>query len=108
MTISHYSNAIVDLMLGWLRGFANWVLRRFNLAGSAGGWPLLWLSQNWLKLLIFFLGGGVSYNAYTAARPVSVYSKNINEGFYMIRVDLFTDLSEFIRLSTERLVVFIG
>ena len=59
MTISHYSNAIVDLMLGWLRGFANWVLRLFNLAGGAGGSPLLWLSQNWLKLLIFFLLLGV-------------------------------------------------
>lgn len=59
MTISHYSNAIVDLMLGWLRGFANWVLRLFNLAGGAGGSPLLWLSQNWLKLLIFFLLLGI-------------------------------------------------
>lgn len=55
MTISGYSNAIVDLMLGWLKGLANWVLRLFNLAGSASGSPLLWLSRNWLKLLIFFL-----------------------------------------------------
>ena len=39
MTISGYSNAIVDLMLGWLKGLANWVLRLFNLAGSAGGSP---------------------------------------------------------------------
>ena len=59
MTISGYSNKIVDLMLGWLKGLANWVLRLFNLAGSAGGSPLLWLSQNWLKLLIFFLVLGV-------------------------------------------------
>lgn len=55
MTITGYSNAIVDLMLGWLKGLANWVLRLFNLAGSVGGSPLLWLSQNWLKLLVFFL-----------------------------------------------------
>lgn len=59
MTISGYSNAIVDLMLGWLKGLANWVLRLFNLAGNAGGSPLLWLSHNWLKLLIFFLVTGV-------------------------------------------------
>lgn len=59
MTISGYSNAIVDLMLGWLKGLANWVLRLFNLAGSASGSPLLWLSRNWLKLLIFFLVLGV-------------------------------------------------
>ncbi len=45
------------------------------------------------KLLVFFLGGGVSYSEYTAARPASVYSRNMNEGFYMIRVDLFTDLN---------------
>ena len=59
MTISGYSNAIVDVMLGWLKGLANWVLRLFNLAGSVGGSPLLWLSQNWLKLLIIFLVLGV-------------------------------------------------
>lgn len=59
MTISGYSNAIVDLMLGWLKGLANWVLRLFNLAGGVGGSPLMWLSQNWLKLLIFFLVLGV-------------------------------------------------
>lgn len=45
------------------------------------------------KLMIFFQGGGVSYNEYTAARPVSVYNKDLLSGFYMIRVDLFSDLS---------------
>ena len=55
MTISGYSNAIVDLMLGWLKGIANWVLRLFNLAGSTSGSPLVWLADNWSKLLIFFL-----------------------------------------------------
>ena len=59
MTIQGYSNAIVDVMLGWLKGLANWVLRLFNLAGSVSTSPLLWLSQNWLKLLIFFLILGV-------------------------------------------------
>ena len=59
MTISGYSNAIVDLMLGWLKGLANWVLRLFNLAGSAAGSPLVWLADNWLKLLIFFLALGI-------------------------------------------------
>lgn len=45
------------------------------------------------KLLLFFLGGGVSWNAYTAARPVSVYEKNLREGFYIIHTDLFTDIN---------------
>lgn len=60
MTISGYSNAIVDTMLGWLKGLANWVLRLFNLAGSTGGSPLLWLSQNWLRLLVLLLIIGVA------------------------------------------------
>jgi len=59
MTISGYSNAIVSVMLGWLKGLANWVLRLFNLAGSANGSPLVWLADNWLKLLIFFLVLGI-------------------------------------------------
>lgn len=60
MTISGYSSAIVDAMLGWLKGFANWVLRLFNLAGSAGASPLLWLSHNWLFLLIVLMTIGVA------------------------------------------------
>ncbi len=57
--MSGYSSAIVDVMLGWLKGLANWVLRLFNLAGSVTASPLLWLSHNWSKLLIFFLVLGV-------------------------------------------------
>lgn len=45
------------------------------------------------KLLIFFQGGGVSWNEYTAARPASLYQKNTKEAYYMIQVDLFSDLS---------------
>lgn len=60
MTISNYSNVIVGRMLGWLKGFANWVLRLFNLAGSARTSPLLWLSRNWLKLLVVLMIVGVA------------------------------------------------
>ena len=45
------------------------------------------------KLLVFFAGGGLSWNEYTAARQVSLYSKNAAEGFYMAHVDLFSDLN---------------
>ena len=55
-----YSSAIVDAMLGWLKGLANWVLRLFNLAGSAETSPILWMSQNWLKLLIVLMIIGVA------------------------------------------------
>ena len=59
MTQTGYSNVIVNVLLGWLKGLANWVLKLFNLAGS-GGSSLLWLSQNWLKLLILLMIVGVA------------------------------------------------
>lgn len=45
------------------------------------------------KLMIFFQGGGVSWNEYTAARPSSLYQKNLQDSYYMIQVDLFTDIA---------------
>jgi len=58
MTQTGYTNAIVDTMLGWLKGLASWVLRLFNL--SAGGSPLKFLADNWLKLLVILLIAGVA------------------------------------------------
>lgn len=58
MTQTGYSNAIVDAMLGWLKGLASWVLRLFNL--SAGGSPLKFLANNWLQILIILLILGVA------------------------------------------------
>ena len=60
MTITAYSSTIVDTMLGWLKGFANWVLRLFHLAGGVGTSPLLWLAHNWLFLLIVLMTIGVA------------------------------------------------
>ena len=60
MTMTAYSTAIVDGMLGWLKGLANWVLRLFNLAGSGGESPLLWLSKHWLSLLVVLMIVGVA------------------------------------------------
>ena len=57
MTQTGYSNAVVNAMLGWLKGLATWVLRLFNLSG--GGSPLKFLADNWLKLLIICLIIGV-------------------------------------------------
>lgn len=58
MTQTGYSNAIVNAMLGWLKGVASWVLKLFNL--SSGFSPLKFLADNWLKLLIFFLVVGMA------------------------------------------------
>ena len=57
MTQTGYTNAIVNAMLSWLKGLANWVLRLFNLSGGFS--PLKFLADNWLQLLIFFLILGV-------------------------------------------------
>ena len=67
MTISGFSNSFVSAMLSWLKGVANLVLRLFNLAGSTGTSPLLWLSQNWAKLLVLFLiiGGRIDHQRFT-------------------------------------------
>jgi len=57
MTQTGYSNAVVNAMLGWLKGLASWVLKLFNL--SSGFSPLKFLADNWLQLLLFFLLLGV-------------------------------------------------
>ena len=57
MTQTGYANAIVNAMLGWLKGLASWVLRLFNLSGGFS--PLKFLADNWLKLLIVLLVLGV-------------------------------------------------
>lgn len=53
------STAIMNMMLGWLKGVANWILGLFDLAGTSGFSPLTWLSDNWLMLLVILLAAGV-------------------------------------------------
>ena len=58
MTQTGYTNAIVNAMLGWLRGMANWVLRLFNLSGGRS--PLEFLANHWKGILIALLIIGVA------------------------------------------------
>lgn len=53
------STAVMNVMLGWLKGVASWILGLFDLAGSSGFSPLSWLSENWLQILIVLLIAGV-------------------------------------------------
>ena len=53
MTQAGYSKTIVNIMLGWLKGLASWVLRLFNLSGGIS--PLRFLANSWLELLVLFL-----------------------------------------------------
>ena len=101
MTISGYSSAVVDGMLGWLKGLANWVLRLFNLAGSVSGSPLLWLSENWLKLLVFLIlvGIGVDLLVWLIRwRPYWVWFRKerviINDDRFFAGADLESDDDE--------------
>lgn len=101
MTISGYSSAIVDGMLGWLKGLANWVLRLFNLAGSTNGSPLLWLSENWLKLLILLILVGIGVDVLVWLirwRPYWVWFRKerviINDDKFFADADLESDDDE--------------
>ena len=58
MTQTGYANAVVNALLGWLKGLAGWVLKLFNLSG--GGSPLTFLADNWKSLLIVLLIVGVA------------------------------------------------
>ena len=60
MAANSFADTVVNGMLSWLKGFANWVLRLFDLAGSGGVSPLEWLSDHWLQLLIILLIVGVA------------------------------------------------
>ena len=53
------STAVMNLMLGWLKGVANWILGLFDLAGTAAFSPLKWLSENWLSTLVVLLIAGI-------------------------------------------------
>ena len=47
MAANSFADTVVNGMLSWLKGFASWVLRLFDLAGSGGVSPLEWLSEHW-------------------------------------------------------------
>lgn len=60
MAANSFADTVVNGMLSWLKGFASWVLRLFDLAGSGGVSPLEWLSEHWSQLLIILLIAGVA------------------------------------------------
>lgn len=45
------------------------------------------------KLLVFFNGGGLSWNAYTAARPNSFFTQHLEENFYFNNTHWMADYS---------------
>lgn len=61
MFYTYYADTLVTLMLGWIRGFTDWIWRLISLGdGSAGRNFLSWFSGNWLKLVIVLIAIGVA------------------------------------------------
>ena len=53
------STAVMNLMLGWLKGVASWILGLFDMAGTSAFSPLKWLSDNWQLMLVVLLAAGI-------------------------------------------------
>lgn len=53
------STSVMNMMLGWLKSLARWVLGLFDLAGLNAFSPIEWLSQHWMSMLLFLLVAGV-------------------------------------------------
>ena len=49
----------MNMMLGWLKSLARWVLGLFDLAGIGAFSPIKWLSEHWLSMLVTLLIVGV-------------------------------------------------
>ena len=49
----------MNMMLGWLKSLARWVLGLFDLAGLNAFSPIEWLSRHWMSMLLFLLAAGV-------------------------------------------------
>ena len=52
------ADSFIGGVLVWLKAFANWVLRLFDLAGSSGWNPLLSISKHWIVYLAVLLAVG--------------------------------------------------
>lgn len=53
------STSVMNMMLGWLKGLARWVLGLFDLAGLNAFSPIEYLSRHWMSMLLFLLVAGV-------------------------------------------------
>ena len=52
------ADSFIGGVLVWLKALANWVLRLFDLAGSSGANPLLYISRHWAVYLAVLLAVG--------------------------------------------------
>ncbi len=60
MFYTFYADTLITIMLGWVRGFTDWIWNIINLGdGSAGRSFLGWFSENWLKLVVVLVIAGI-------------------------------------------------
>ena len=56
MFYTNYSDTILSIMLGWVKGITDWIWNIVRLGNnSSGGVFLRWFSNNWLLLVLFLL-----------------------------------------------------
>ena len=60
MFYTYYADTLVTLMLGWVRGFTDWIWRLISMGdGSSGRSFLRWFSDNWIMLVIVLIIIGI-------------------------------------------------
>ena len=60
MGISGYTDAVLSLMLGWVRSITDWIWNMIGSGGSSAGWSFVkWFSGHWKGLVVFLLAAGL-------------------------------------------------
>lgn len=61
MFYTYYTDTLVTLMLGWIRGLTDWIWKLISMGDGSGGRIFLaWFSSNWLKLVLVMIAIGVA------------------------------------------------
>lgn len=61
MFYTYYADTLVTLMLGWIRGFTDWIWKLISMSGSSAGSGFLgWFSENWLRLVVVLILVGIA------------------------------------------------
>jgi len=101
--MSNYSETIVNLLLGWLKAAARWVLKLFDLAGGSGSSPLEWMAGNWYRILIFVILAATAvdffiwmirwrpYWAWIRKKRIIIHDDNFFAGEKYAELDMYDD-----------------
>lgn len=60
MFYTYYADTLITLMLGWIRGFTDWIWNLISMGdGSAGRSFLAWFSDHWILLVLVMILAGI-------------------------------------------------